>query len=64
MSHLCFSVFLSLLLKIFILKYGGLKIYKKALSFFLGLIIGEYIVDVLWVAFGILTKSEIYRFFI
>lgn len=64
MSHLWFSVFLSWLIKIFLLKYGGLKSYTKGMPFFLGLILGEYVIGAMWVLFGIITKLEIYRFFI
>ncbi|MBC7327260.1 hypothetical protein H5T87_04000 [bacterium] len=64
MSYLWFSVFLSWLVKMFILKYGGLRSYRTCIPFFLGFIVGEYIVCVFWVLFGTLTKAEIYRFFI
>ncbi|MGQ9610154.1 MAG: DUF6785 family protein [bacterium] len=45
MNPFWFSVFLSWLLKYVILRYGGLKTYRKNTPFFLGLILGEFIAD-------------------
>jgi hypothetical protein len=64
MSHLWFSVFLSWLIKVFLLKFGGLKIYKTYIPFFLGLIVGEFSIGALWIFWGIISKTEVYRFFI
>lgn len=40
-----FSIFLSWAIKSAILKYGGLKTYRKNVPLFLGLILGEFIAD-------------------
>jgi hypothetical protein len=48
MNLLWFSVLLGWAIKTIILKYGGIRVYRKALPFFLGLILGEFIVGGLW----------------
>jgi hypothetical protein len=40
--RLWLPIFLSWLMKVLILRYGGLGAYRKALPFFLGLILGEF----------------------
>ena len=42
---LWFSIFISWLLKSLILKYGGAKIYEKSKAFFIGLIIGQFVIS-------------------
>jgi hypothetical protein len=40
--RLWFPIFISWLAKVLILRYGGLQAYRRALPFFLGLILGEF----------------------
>ena len=42
MGRLWFTIFLSWLAKATILKIGGVKLYRQAVPFFLGLILGDY----------------------
>jgi hypothetical protein len=44
MSWLWFSVFLSWLAKGFVLRHGGLRRFRAAMPFFLGLMLGDYLV--------------------
>ena len=61
MSYFWFSIFLSWLIKRVILKSGGLHTYRRAVPFFLGLILGEFIMGGLWDVIdrisGVLTYS-------
>jgi len=41
------------LLKVIALKFGGLQFYRKAIPFFLGLILGQMIVGSLWSLIGL-----------
>ncbi len=50
-----FSVFLAWLLKRLILRYGGASAYRRLQPFFLGLIVGQSLCMVLWVAIGTFT---------
>lgn len=45
------------------LKYGGIKAYRTALPFFLGLILGDYVIPALWGLFGLATNSQQYMAF-
>jgi hypothetical protein len=47
-----FSILLGWIIKVIILKYGGIRGYRKALPFFLGLIMGEFIVGGFWNIIG------------
>ena len=47
-AQIWFSVFISWLLKLFILKYGGIKLFSAARPFFLGLILGEATAGGFW----------------
>jgi len=51
-SHIWFSLWLAWLAKLILLKYGGLSAHRKATPFFLGLILGEFVVGSLWTILG------------
>ena len=44
-----------------ILKYGGVWAYRKAVPFFLGLILGEYVVACGWSILGIILRMPTYQ---
>jgi len=48
-----FAVFISWALKAAILKFGGVRRYRQAVPFFLGLILGDYTLGCLWSLIGI-----------
>ncbi len=60
-SHMWFSIFLAWVAKWTILKYGGLKAYQRAVPFFIGLVLGEYVVGVLWAIIGILLNTPMFN---
>ena len=45
-------------------RYGGLKSYRKAIPFFIGLVLGEYAVVGVLNAIGIIFKTRTYSFWI
>jgi len=63
MSDLWMVLLISYLLKRTILRYGGLKAYRKAVPFFLGLLLGEYVMGSLWSLLSIALNTTIYRFY-
>ena len=60
---LWFSIFVSWAIKSLILRFGGIRSYRKALPLFLGLILGEYIVGGAWVIIRLLFNIEVYSFY-
>ncbi|MGB9597747.1 MAG: DUF6784 domain-containing protein [Candidatus Poribacteria bacterium] len=45
-----------------VLKYGGLKAFRNAIPFFLGLILGEFVVGSLWTIIGVIFGIQTYAF--
>jgi hypothetical protein len=50
-------------LKAITLRYGGIGLYRSALPFFLGLILGDYVIPALWGLWGMLTGYQMYMVF-
>ncbi|HEX3000409.1 MAG TPA: DUF6785 family protein, partial [Armatimonadota bacterium] len=46
-----------------IVRYGGIRLYRQALPFFIGLILGDYIIGSVWAIIGLLLKIPVYRCF-
>ncbi|HID57451.1 TPA: hypothetical protein EYP37_13030 [Candidatus Poribacteria bacterium] len=61
MYNLWSCFFLSFILKWAILKYGGLKQYRKAVPFFLGLALGDLSLGSVWSIIGIAMNTTIYQ---
>ncbi|MBM3212063.1 hypothetical protein FJZ33_07580 [Candidatus Poribacteria bacterium] len=62
MNVFWFSIFLSFFIKWIILKSGGIKLHRQAIPFFLGLILGEFIVGSVWSIIGVSIHRPMYRF--
>ncbi|MBM4030410.1 MAG: hypothetical protein FJ291_01330 [Planctomycetes bacterium] len=62
MSQLWFPIFVSWLIKWVILHYGGAKAYRRAVPFFIGLALGEFVVGCLWDIHGILAGVDPYSY--
>jgi hypothetical protein len=45
MNPFWFSIFISWAIKLFLLRYGGIRLYRKTVPLFLGLILGEFVAD-------------------
>jgi hypothetical protein len=62
MGYMWFPLLVAWLLKLGILRGAGLTGYRKALPFFLGLILGEFVVGSVCNLAGLLFGFELYRF--
>jgi hypothetical protein len=62
MQYMWFPLFLAWLAKVAILRAAGLRGYRDALPFFLGLVLGEFVVGAMWNLVGLIFGLEIYRF--
>ena len=61
-AHLWFPFMVSWLIKAPLLKYGGIRAYRKALPLFLGLILGDFVLGTMWGIMGLLTGEPTYTF--
>ncbi|MFC1714049.1 DUF6785 family protein [Candidatus Poribacteria bacterium] len=61
-ERLWFPFLISWAVKWAILKYGGIKLYRKAFPLFLGLVLGEFIIGSLWGIIGLLSSKPTYAF--
>jgi hypothetical protein len=57
-------LFVSWFLKWIILKYGGLRVHRLAIPFFLGLILGEFTAGSMWTIIGIVFGIQTYGFWV
>ena len=64
MNMLWLPLFFSWLTKVTLLRYGGLKMHQQAVPFFLGLILGEFIVGSFWSIFCAILGHPAYTFWI
>ena len=62
MNHFWLSIFASWLAKAIILRHGGLKSHRRAIPFFLGVILGDFVIGGLWSIIGIGLHKSMYRF--
>jgi hypothetical protein len=60
MNFVWLSLFIAWVIKTTILRFGGLKMYKRALPFFFGVILGEVVVGMLWSIISMLFNVSCY----
>lgn len=53
-----FSAFVAWLVKSLILRYGGMKLYRQARPFFLGMILGEFFMALFWTIVSAISRGE------
>ena len=63
MAWICVPVLIGWLCKTAILKYGGIRAYRQALPFFIGLVLGDYGVSGLWSVVFMISGHTGYRSF-
>jgi hypothetical protein len=49
--------------KLIILRFGGVKRYRQALPFFIGLLLGDYTIASIWSIIGTILGIPLYRVF-
>lgn len=62
MEKLWFCMFLGWLAKALITRYGGARAYRRAVPFFIGLVLGEFIMISLWSIYGAAEGVQVYHF--
>lgn len=63
MQWLWCATLIGWLIKLMLIRYGGMKSYRRAIPFFIGLILGDYITGSLWAIYGSLAGVTTYRAF-
>ena len=59
-NYIWFSLGIVWVLKLVLLKYGGINAHRKAMPFFLGLILGQFTVGSLWTILGMVFNIPTY----
>ena len=62
MNLVWLPILIAWLLKVTTLKFGGLRLYKTAVPFFFGLILGEMIIGCIWSLIGIIFNIPYFSF--
>jgi len=57
------DLFIAWLIKSCVLRYGGIKLYRQSLPFFLGLILGDYVTGSVWSLIGMAFHLSLFRTF-
>jgi len=64
MDYFWFAFFVGWLVKFILLRQGGVKTHRRAVPFFLGLILGDYVVGSVWAILGPVLGFRNYKIFI
>ena len=62
MGTIWVPIFISWIAKRTIIRYGGAKAHRQAIPFFVGLILGEFVIGSLWSIIGIALNIQTYKF--
>jgi hypothetical protein len=62
MNWLWLSLMVATLIKWVTLKHGGLGVHRRFSPFFLGVVLGEFVVGSLWSIYGISANTKIFPF--
>jgi hypothetical protein len=62
LSLLWMPLLIAWIIKMLLLRYGGLRAYRNSLPFFLGVIMGECVLGSLWMIVGIIMHVPTYAF--
>jgi hypothetical protein len=53
-------LFVTWLAKLLVLRYGGMRLYRRGIPFAVGLILGDYLAAAIWAGFGLATGPATY----
>ncbi len=63
MSDLWIPLIIALTLKWLILRHGGIRSYRRVVPFFLGLVLGDYLMGTTWSLLNVLLNTTMYQFY-
>ncbi len=64
MDYFWFAFFVSWLIKLVVIRFGGMRLHNAAVPFFLGLTLGDYVCGSLWAIYGPANGLQVYKIFI
>lgn len=64
MNYFWLCVFVAWLAKLLIIRYGGMNAHRRAIPFFLGLILGDYTIGALWSLLALYLGQPTYKIYI
>ena len=64
MDYFWFCFLVAWVIKVILVRFGGMKAYNRAIPFFLGLILGDYVMGSFWALYGPLNGLQTYKIFI
>lgn len=64
MDYFWFAFFVSWLIKTVVMRYGGQKAHREGIWFFMGLVLGDYVLGSLWAIAGPIMGRPNYKIFI
>jgi hypothetical protein len=64
MEYFWLPIFIAWALKFLIIRYGGIGLHRRAIPFFLGLILGDYTMGALWAIVGPVLGIPTYKIYI
>jgi hypothetical protein len=62
MNLLWMPLLIAWVIKLNLLRYGGLRLYRQALPLFMGLVLGEYVAGGLWALAGVVLQRPVWVF--
>jgi hypothetical protein len=63
MDYMWMPFLIAWAIKVVVLRYGGMRLYRASLPFFLGLILGDYVVPTCWAIYGTASGQQMYMAF-
>jgi uncharacterized protein DUF6785/uncharacterized protein DUF6784 len=63
MEWLWFPTLVGWMVKALTIRYGGMRLYRTLMPFFIGLILGDYVIGGLWALIGLAFDIRVYRCF-
>jgi hypothetical protein len=63
MGKLWVGIMIAWMIKAVIVRYYGANAYRKAIPFFVGLVMGEFLTASGWCIYGVMTSQLVYHFF-
>jgi hypothetical protein len=64
MNYFWLCVFVAWMVKSFLIRYGGMTAHRRAIPFFLGLVLGDYTAGALWSLLSLLLGMPTYKIYI